>query len=373
MSTPRIAIVFEYGTLNGGEYSMLSVLDCLAANGAFEFVAIAPEEGRLAGALEERGIEQVPVTLRVASGTRLPRETVCTNLLKTIQKCAPDLVHANSLAMGRLTGAIADQLDIPCLAHLRDIIKLSKAAIADLNRNRLLIAVSRATQDFHVAQGLDAEKTRTVYNGVDCNHFQPRPATGFLKRELQLDEEAFLVATIGQIGLRKAQDVLTDAAIAIAEKVPHVHYLLIGERNSSKQESIEFEENITTRFTDAGLTNHLHHLGYRNDINLLLNEINLLVHPAKQEPLGRVLLEAAASGVPIIATQVGGTEEILRDGESALLVPAADAPALGKAIVEMCGDVGLRKRLGTAGRKRIQAEFRVQVAAENLADVWINN
>ena len=60
--------------------------------------------------------------------------------------------------MGRLTGAIADELPVPTIAHLRDIIKLSWAATADLNRNRLLIAVSDATRDFHVAQNLDAEQ-----------------------------------------------------------------------------------------------------------------------------------------------------------------------------------------------------------------------
>lgn len=351
---------------------MLAVIDCLQGKG-FEFVVLAPQTGRLADVIKDRNLVHIPIQLRDEQGTRLSREQACGILREAIQCCAPHLVHANSLAMGRLTGAIAEEITIPCLAHLRDIIKLSNAAVDDLNHNRLLIAVSEATKKFHVAQGLDTDKTNVVYNGVDCERFEPRNTTGWLKQELNLPDDAFLIAAIGQIGLRKGQDILVEAALCSAALLPNAYYLLIGERNSSKTESIEFERNIFRRFAESGFESRLCRLGYRHDVERLLNEIDLFVHPAKQEPLGRVLLEAAAAGVPIIATDVGGTGEILRDGESARLIPPNDSRKLSEAIVDLYGDPQQGARLAKQARQRIQEHFNIEHASMELASLWIKS
>lgn len=365
----RIALLFEYPTLNGGERSMLAAMGRLPRE-QFEFVALAPSQGRLADALRERGLRHVPFELRGTDGARRAKEDIARNLLQHVHELRPALLHANSLAMGRLTGSIAKRLTIPTTAHLRDIIGLSQGAIADLNRNRRLFAVSQATREFHVARGLDPGRVQVLHNGVDCDLFQPRPRTGRLRRELNLSEDAFLVATIGQIGLRKGQDVLAEAAASIASQAQDLHYLLIGERNSSKAESIAFERAVVERFAQAGLQDRLHRLGYRDDVPELLSEIDLLVHPAHQEPFGRVLLEAAAAGVPIVATAVGGTPEIVEDGQSARLIPPGDPRALAAALVELHGDASLRRRFAAAARRRVCETYEIKTAARNLAAAW---
>ena len=272
--------------------------------------------------------------------------------------------------MGRLTGAVAQQLAIPSVAHLRDIIGLSRTAIRDLNQNRALIAVSQATRDFHVGQGLSAARTEVILNGVDSDRFRPRPRTHTLCRELKVPETSFIVLTIGQIGLRKGQDVLADAARAIAEALPQVQFVIVGERNSSKDETIAYEANLETEFARAGLGDRLHPLGYRDDVDHLMNEADLLVHPAKQEPLGRVLLEAAASGLPIVATDVGGTAEIVSDGLSARLVPPGECGPLAEAVIELAADKRLRERLASAARQRMTSDFTPRAVADKMADVW---
>lgn len=347
---------------------MLAALDHLRDRA--EFVALAPAGGRLGEALRERGLEQFELLLRDERDARLPREVAVANLAEAIGRATPDLLHGNSLSMGRLTGALTTALSIPCSAHLRDIIGLSRAAVADLNRNRLLLAVSEATRTFHVVQGADPERTRVVYNGVDCDRFAPRLATGSLRRELGLDDRCFLAGTIGQIGLRKGQDVLAEAAARIGSQGPAIHYLLVGERYSTKAESVAFEQEIVRRFREANLSQRLHCLGYREDVPQLLNEIDLLVHPARQEPLGRVLLEAAAAGTPIVATRVGGTEEILQDGVSARLVVSDDPAALARAVTELYGNPHLRAEFAGRARARIAAQFSIQWAAQGLWRQW---
>ena len=348
---------------------MLAVLDRLAGE-EFEFVALAPESGPLADALAKRGIRHVPFHFHDKEGHRLPRNAVCRNLLSAVRVVSPQLVHANSLSMGRITGAIASEFSVPTVAHLRDILTLSRAAVADLNRNRRLIAVSQATRDFHVEQGFDSDRTQVLYNGVDCDRFFPRSTTGELKQELGLPEDAFLVVTIGQIGLRKGQDVLAEAAILAGDRLPAVHYLLVGERHSTKRESIEFEQNLISRFEEAGLGNRLHRLGNRNGVHRLMNEADLLVHPAHQEPLGRVLLEAAAAGLPMIATTVGGTAEIVEDGRSARLIPPGNPHALAEAMIELRFDNQRRKQLALNARHRMETTFSISRAATALKQLW---
>ena len=161
----RIVVIFEYPSLNGGEHSMLQAIDVIDPR-AFEFIAVAPATGQLANALAKRSIEHTPFELHDRAGLRLSRHSLCGQLVETLGRLSPDLVHANSLAMGRLTGAIQDQLDVPCATHLRDILTLSRGAVHDINANRLIIAVSQATKRFHTQQGIDPARTHVVYNAV---------------------------------------------------------------------------------------------------------------------------------------------------------------------------------------------------------------
>ena len=230
-----------------------------------------------------------------------------------LRRPMPPSFTRNSLAMGRLLGALGDDVGVSRIAHLRDIIRLSQAAVDDLNRNDRLIAVSHATREFHVAQRLNAGQTTVIYNGVDCTTFQPRESTGALKRELGLPDDAFLILTVGQIGLRKGQDVLAEAAVNLdaVEQQPagrDLHYVVVGERNSAKPESVEFERNLTKRFEAAGMTDRLHLLGYRSDVARLMNEADLLAHPAHQEPAGARAVRGGCQRVADRGDRRGGHE-----------------------------------------------------------------
>lgn len=364
----RIALLFEFGTTNGGEHSMLAAVDRL--RGDHDFVAVAPAEGRIVDALDARGIERVVFDVRGADGRRKPIETLLVELRSVLDRALPDLVHANSLAMARWTGRLrGDDLAVPCTGHLRDIVNLSRSVIADLNRNDRLVAVSRATRDHHESRGLDADRVVVLHNGVDLDRFRPRPATGSLRSELGVDADAILSLAIGQIGLRKGLDVLTEAFVRLGD--PQLHLVLVGERFSTKAESVAFDEAIDARFHAAGLAANLHRLGFRDDVPDLMNEADLLVHAAKQEPLGRVLLEAAASGLPIVATHVGGTPEIL-DPTSALLVPRDDPTALATAIGEFVTDRTAARDRANAARRVVEERFDASDAATRLGDVWRN-
>jgi glycosyltransferase involved in cell wall biosynthesis len=364
-----VAIAFEFGTLSGGERSMLAVADHLHQLGV-SLTALAPAAGPLAEALRQRGLRQIPLELRDADGRRWPRDVAEDRLIAAAESAGAEIVHANSLSMGRLTGAVADRLPVPCSAHLRDILRLSAAAVADLNRNRRLIAVSRATAEYHAAQGIDRDRLRVMHNGIDADAFCAHDGGTPLREELGVPADGVLALTAGQIGLRKGQDVLAEAAVWLRNRLPRLHYVIAGERFSQKRESVEFEAAIVRRFAEAGMLERLHVLGYRADVPHLMAACDLLVHPAKQEPFGRVLLEAAACGLPIIATNVGGTSEMLTHAEHAWLVPPDDPFALAAAIARLVPDRALRQRLAAAAEIRIRNEFTIARGAEALLAAW---
>ena len=348
---------------------MLSVMDVLQTQGV-EFSALAPSDGALPRELDRRGIDRRSLDLLDQTGQRRPRNALVQQVVEFASTCSADLLHANSLSMSRILGAAAADISVPCCGHLRDILKLSRAAVQDLNQNMCLVAVSQATRSFHAEQGVDPARLRVIYNGVDCRVFQPRSGTGVLRAELKLGSQHILVVHIGQISLRKAQDVYVESAVRCAESCPQMHFLLVGERHSRKSESIEFEQAWMRRIEVAGLQQRFHMLGRRSDISQLLNDCDILVHTSRQEPLGRVLLEAGASGLPVVATNVGGTREIFPVDSMASMIAPDDPAALEAELVRLADNPGLRQRLGLAARRQVAEAFDVQSAANALRSCW---
>jgi len=369
----KIAILCEYGTLNGGEQSLLAVLHELR-NEAVEFVVLAPAKGPLSEQLHTIGIKHLPISYSDDNGVEFTRPQKIERLAGIVIESGANLLHANSLSMGRFSGVLNQRIDIPCTAHLRDIIRLKNAVVADLNQNTAMVAVSEATRRYHIEQGLSDKRLFTIHNGIEPTKFYPSNESSSDERrqwraELGIPDDAFVVATIGQICLRKGQNVFAAAICDAIESVPNLHVVIVGERYSSKDESIAFERQLHEQFQSSGISHRVHWLGYRDDIPRTLRSIDVLVHSAHQEPLGRVLLEAAACGCAIIATDVGGTPEILVHTRSALLITPGHVETLSSKIRDVASDVPMREQL-KAGAFEASRQFHIRDKARELLQFW---
>ena len=361
---PSVLILCEYAALNGGERSMLSSLDGIVRAGYAVRIA-APAVGPLADALKSHGVEAVPFESSYPDGRRLTIEERRSRLAEILRIHRPALVHANSLAMGRLSGPVASELGVPSISHLRDIVALSRQAVADLNCHGRLLAVSEATRRYHVVQGLGEDKTYVLYNGVDAQQFRPSPPTGYLHDALGLSRDLPLLATIGQISLRKGLDIAAAALSSLADDTPFA-WLIVGQRHSDKDETRQLEDELIHAAQNR-LPGRLFFLGTRDDVARILPELTLLIHSARQEPLGRVLLEAAAASRAIVATDVGGTSEIFPpESDAAVLVPPDDPACMAQAIDDLLRDPVRRTPLGANARKRIESAFTVAGATAGL-------
>ena len=369
---PRALILGEFPTLNGGERSLLAVLPTLQQAG-WTIDSHVPPSGPFAEQLRALGILVYPL----APSPRALEDRRA-DLAELLNAHRYDLLHANSLAMGRMAGPVAAAMNVPSLAHLRDIVRLNAATIADLNRNTRLLAVSQAVRDFHIAQGLIQTNVQVLHNGIDLHVFLPsllagkRPGVKGIRSELQLLQDTQLITLIGQIILRKAQDIALRALTEVLQSRPQAHVVVLGARHSEKPETIEYERRLHEIVVDARLTDRVHFLGTRTDLPSLLPQMTLLLHTARQEPLGRVLLEAAACGVPVVATDVGGTREIFprEADDGALLIPVDDVGAAAYAVSQLLDDPVLRNRLAIAGRRRAEAAFSVERSAAGLLEQY---
>ncbi len=236
MTTMRVLVLCEYPSLNGGEHSLLEVARCLDRQ-RVELIFAAPPLGPLAAALQREGWPHLAWLCTNTQGQRLPPSGLRERLTELIRHSDPDVVHANSVSMSRLAGPVVQEINRPSVGHLRDIVKLSAASISQLACHRRLLAVSAATRDWYQRMGLAGADIRVEYNGVDLIRFHPRSPSGYLHAELGIDRSLRLIGTIGQIGLRKGTDVFLSAMHRVAERLPDVHFLLVGQRYSQKEEA----------------------------------------------------------------------------------------------------------------------------------------
>lgn len=317
----RVLIVGEFGSINGGENSLLAIAPRLMELG-WQLSAAVPGESEFAAALESAGIEVQPWSVRNADNSRKSAEQISSQLCQAIANANPAILHFNSLSTSRIGGPIARELNIPSLGYIRDIMKLSKKAISDLNKIDRIVAVSNATRQWHIDQGIEPARIVTVYNGVDTELFrpltpsQPQPPINpiDIRNELSIPPQVPVLVFVGQIGMRKGVDILIESFFQVAGKTD-AHLLVIGERHSQKDEAIQHHQNLITAVDSSAYRQRVHWLGRRTDVAEIMPQATMLIHPARQEPLGRVLLESAASGLPIVTTNVGGSAEILDDNE----------------------------------------------------------
>ena len=171
---------------------------------------------------------------------------------------------------------------------------------------------------------LPAKKIAVVHNGADLAPFaDPAPAT--LRAELELAPDQPLVIVLGRLAANKGQRFLVEAAPAILARFPATHFVFAG--------NPEGRNDIEARIRALNLEPHFSLLGFRSDVVNLLRSSDVFVLPSLGEGFSLSIIEALAAGLPVVATRVGGAAEIIDEGINGFLVPSADAPALGGAVI----------------------------------------
>jgi len=210
-----------------------------------------------------------------------------------------------------------------------------------------------------------------VPNGVDVRAFTPGPPSGRLRTDLDLPAGAPLVGVVCRLDAWKGVDVFLRAAAELQPAAPEARFVVVGGSVTGQEAHARELERLTS---ELSLGDRVRFAGWRYgpaDMPDVIRELSVLALPSREpEPFGLVLLEAMACGVPVVATDRGGPREIVVAGETGLLVPAGDAPALAEAVGRLLADPGRARQMGAAGRRRVEALYDVRETVRRIESIY---
>jgi glycosyltransferase involved in cell wall biosynthesis len=267
----------------------------------------------------------------------------------------------------RLSASVAIASIRDCAPYLTPMQKRLQRAVCRFADCVLVNA--DAVKDWLTDDGYDASKIVVIRNGVDLSRFSERPEPEKLRRELGLPIGTPLVAVVSRLARLKGLEDFLEAVARVSPRFPHARFLVVGETNPQYRAYLDELKSLAERL---GVADRVIFTGLRSDVPALMSSVNVSVMPSLNEALSNVLLESMAAGAPVVATRVGGTAEALTHGETGLLVPPGDPPALTAAIARLLEDGELASRFGRAARRTIAERFAVDRMVKTTEELYLD-
>jgi len=224
-----------------------------------------------------------------------------------------------------------------------------------------VVVNSPPVRDFYVAGGLPAARIRVIPDGVP----PAGPSTTTRRQllaELKLPEESRLVGVVGRLSPRKRIKDAIWAADLLKVIRGDVHLLVVGD-GPHRRRLLRFRDQVVIR-------DKVHFLGHRSDVPRLMPHFDVLLSTSGCEGISNAILEAMAAGVPVVATDIPGTRDLLVHQTTGYLVPVGDRAAVARYTNKLLDDAALARRLGAAGRRRALAEFSADKMIERYVELY---
>jgi glycosyltransferase involved in cell wall biosynthesis len=358
----KILFLNHVSSVSGAEASLLDTLAALDGE-RYEKIVILPEPGPLSERLAQAGIRTEFMPLRRFRKTCNPLVllghlrnllAVSRQLAGTIRRERIDLLHANSNNAQIYGGLAARWAGVPCIWHSRDLVELGFLGKWMAGHAARIISISGAVKR-HLCQYGPEEKIVTISNGIDTAALEKGGDGAAVRREWGIPDNAYLVGMAGQLVPWKKHALFLKAAAQIAAAIPEARFLIAGANLFDPDSG--YEAALRRLAWELGLEGRVTFTGNRADMGSVLASLDLLIHPADKEPLGRVILEAMALGKPVIAVNACGPAEIIHSGADGVLVPANDIEAMAREAIALWRDRSWADRIGDAARARIRTAF----------------
>jgi glycosyltransferase involved in cell wall biosynthesis len=226
-----------------------------------------------------------------------------------------------------------------------------------------VVCVSEAQAAKVRRAGARAGRVRVIHNAVDPERFaDPDPRYRAKLLRYFRPRRTLVVGAAGRLSPEKGFDVLIRAAEQVAHEDASVGFILFGEGPCRAQ--------LVQQINAAGLKASFVLSGFRADLDRFVPHLDLLVLPSHTEGLPNVVLEACAAAVPVVATAVGGTPEVIEDGVSGYLIGPGDAKALAGRVRDLLASEDLRREMGFQGRQRVLEDFSFPAQAQQYRELF---
>lgn len=228
----------------------------------------------------------------------------------------------------------------------------------------IVLAVSESLKQHLVREvGFPAERIIAIQNGVDTDRFRPNKERAAQREALGWPAGDFIIGSVGRLVPIKNHATLLRAVARVLSQVPQLTLALVGDG--------PLDGELKTLADELGIGDRISFLGYRDDVPNLLNAMDVLVLPSLREGMPNAVLEAMACGLPVIASEVGGASEILRDGENGFLVRPTDIEQLSQYLYQLALSPERRRAMGAAGRRYVEREFKMEYMVNKYTNLYL--
>jgi glycosyltransferase involved in cell wall biosynthesis len=343
--------------LYGGAQQVVWLNEGLTRRGV-ENVLVCPLGSDIANAVGENArVHAIKMSGDLDLGL-LPR------LMRIMRDESPDLVHIHSRRGADVYGGLAARLTgIPAILSRRvDNQESRLLAPIKYALYRRVIVISKAIGNVLESGGVNPLKIETVRSAVNADAYDATTDSDWFRREFSLPSEEKTLGVIAQLIPRKGHRYLLNILPKLLAEHPQLQVLIFGQG--------PLRDELAHRVAQPEFEGRVRMVGFRDDLRRVFPNLYAVVHPAEREGLGVALLQASASGVPVVAARAGGIPEIVLDDVNGITFAIADEAALLAALSGLLESRELRDALGAGGRHLAGSEFSVDAMVEGNLRVY---
>ncbi|MGE5624351.1 MAG: glycosyltransferase [Bacillota bacterium] len=300
--------------------------------------------------------------------------------MKALRRDRIQIMHSYNFYGNVFSIPAAKLAGVPCvIASIRDLGIYLRPAQLRAQRwicklaDRIVVNAA-AIRDWLVADGYAEDKITVIRNGVDVARYGARNNGVALRRELGLPMHAPLVVMLSRLNPKKGSESFLEAAARIHAQCPEACFLAVGEAYTRGDGDFKvdpiYRRKLEERVSALGLGECFFFTGMREDIPEILSAAAVSVLPSFSEGVSNTLLESMAAGVPVVATRVGGTPEVIEARRHGLLAPPGDIDAIAGAVCMLLKNPSLAAQLGAQARERVVREFSFEVVVGRTQDLY---
>jgi glycosyltransferase involved in cell wall biosynthesis len=317
---------------------------------------VAQPGARLLAEAERAGVRGTAVRMRGPWDLR-----ALVMLRRLIRAREAAVVHTHSSVDSWVAGLAARSLGVPVVRSRHVSIPIPKARALVYRLADRVITSGEAVAAIVRAAGVPAERVVAIGPGLDTARFHSGVSGAGVRAELGLSGP--VVGLVANIRGSKGHAYFLEAARAVLAARPDTRFLIVGD-------GVGFDD-VRRRVREAGLEDRVIMTGFRRDVPEVMAALDVLVLPSiRSEAISQVIPQALAVGTPVVGTTVGGTPELVRDGETGRLVPPADAPALAAAILALINDPDAARALARRGQACVVARHSLDATMARTLEVY---
>jgi len=374
----KITFIEQDTGIGGAEVNLFYLFERMNRD-RFHPIVVVPYEGPLTERLEEMGVEHriIRQVKFISTSTYVFGKKIFNpfavlfdimiflptiwRIRSFLKKEEINIVQTNSM-VAHIYGAIAARLaGVPCIWHMQDIVDPKMALglvrktlvyIAAVMPDRI-VAVSKAVG--RMFTGRSAAKVRIVYNGTDTERFSPNVDGSVVRREFNIADDYPVIGMIGRLVYWKGHQEFLKAISMVKKELNDVRALIVGDTTFGNS---EYKDELVQMANRLGIAKNVIFAGHRSDISRVLRAMDIMVHASiTPEPFGLVIVEAMASGIPVIAAKSGGPLEIIEHGKDGFLIDPHSSKDLVKGIIEILKNEDMKANFAKSGREKIKKKF----------------